>query len=65
MRQEETMKYKIEVHGNGYEDHIKIIDAPSLRVAKQYERQAKLEWIERNDLDVDDCELPFTRVGKS
>ena len=51
------MKYKIEVHSLGYTDHIKEVDAPSLRVAKQSERQAKV------DLD-GDFELPFTRTTK-
>lgn len=61
------MKYKIEVHSQGYEDTSKVIDAPSLSVAKQgfYVRSAILEWCEHNDIDVDNSfDLPFTRVLK-
>lgn len=59
------MRYKIDVHATGYEDFTKVVDAPSLRVAKQSERQAKLEWCEHNDIDLDDnFEMPFTRVSK-
>ncbi len=59
------MKYKIEVRSLGYEDHTKIVDVPSLRVAKQYERQAKVEWCDANAIDLDDnFEMPFTRTTK-
>ena len=59
------MKYKIEVHALGYDDHAKIVDAPSLRVAKQFELQAKVEWCDANDIDTDsDFEMPFTRITK-
>ncbi len=59
------MTYKIEVHSLGYEDTCKVVDAPSLRVAKQQERQAKLEWCEHNDIDLDSSfDLPFTRIFK-
>lgn len=59
------MKYAIEVHSLGYTDHIKVVDAPSLRVAKQSERQAKVEWCDANDIDLDgNFELPFTRTQK-
>ena len=59
------MKYKIEVHSLGYDDYSKVVDAPSLRVAKQQERQAKVEWCEHNDIDLDSSfDLPFTRITK-
>lgn len=59
------MKYKIEVHSLGYEDTHKFVDVASLREAKKFEREAKLEWCEHNDIDLDDnFEMPFTRVTK-
>lgn len=60
------MKYKIEVHSLGYEDTSLIVDASSLRQAKQSERQAKIQWFDHNAIDLDDdtIELPFTRVTK-
>lgn len=59
------MTYKIEVHSLGYEDTSKLVDAPSLRVAKQSERQAVLEWCEHNAIDLDSSfDLPFTRTTK-
>lgn len=59
------MKYKIEVHALGYEDTAKVVEAPSLRVAKQQERQAKVEWCDHNAIDLDtDFEMPFTRISK-
>jgi len=59
------MQYKIEVHALGYEDTTKIVECSSLREAKQHERQAKVEWCEHNDIDLDtDFEMPFTRVSK-
>ncbi len=59
------MKYKIEVHSIGYTDHTKMVDAPSLRVAKQSERQAKIEWCHANDIEVDSSfDMPFTRTTK-
>ncbi len=59
------MKYQIEVRSLGYENHTKTVDAPSLRVAKQSERQAKLEWCDLNAIDLDDnFEMPFTRITK-
>lgn len=59
------MKYKIEVHSAGYEDYAKIVDASSLRHAKQLEGKAKIEWCDVNDIDADDnFEMPFTRISK-
>ena len=59
------MKYSIQIHSIGYTDHTKIVEAPSLRVAKQFERQAKVEWCDANDIDLDSSfELPFTRITK-
>ena len=59
------MKYQIEVRSLGYKDHVKVVDAPSLRVAKQSELKAKMEWCDANDIDLDDnFEMPFTRITK-
>lgn len=59
------MKYKIEVHSEGYEDTTLIVDAKSLRDAKREERSAKLQWCAHNDIDLDsEFDLPFTRVTK-
>lgn len=60
------MKYKIEVHSMGYEDTSLVVEAPSLRVAKQSERAAKVAWVDHNGLDWDSdiWEMPFTRVTK-
>ena len=61
------MKYKIEVHSQGYEDTFKIIEAPSMSVAKQgfNVRNAMVEWCDHNALDLDgNFELPFTRITK-
>lgn len=60
------MKYKIEVHSLGYEDTAKIVDRPSLsQVAKTDILEAKVEWCQHNDIDLDsNFELPFTRVVK-
>lgn len=65
-RFEKTMKYKIEIHSLGYEDHAKIVDRPSLKhVTKTDILQAKIEWSERNAIDLDsNFELPFTRITK-
>lgn len=54
-------QYKIEVHSLGYEDYSKIVVASSLREAKKQERQAKVEWCDRNAID-SSFELPFTRI---
>jgi hypothetical protein len=60
-----AMKYKIEVHSQGYEDTCKVVESPSLGVAKREERQAKIEWCEHNDIDLDsNFEMPFTRTTK-
>lgn len=60
------MKYKIEVHAVGYEDHVKIVEAVSMREARRGELAAKIEWCELNDIDVDtDFEMPFTRITKA
>jgi hypothetical protein len=59
------MKYKIEVHAFGYEDTCKVVEASSLRQAKQSELKAKVEWCDHNAIDVDsDFEMPFTRTSK-
>ena len=58
-----NMKYKIEVHAIGYEDTAMIVEAPSLRVAKQSELKAKVEWCDHNAIDYDgNFEMPFTRI---
>ena len=60
------MKYKIEIHSIGYEDTVKVVDRPSLnRVTKTDILEAKVEWCDHNDLDLDgDFELPFHRITK-
>lgn len=59
------MKYKIEVRSLGYEDHTKVVDVSSLREAKRFEREAKVEWMDKNALNPDaEWEMPFTRVSK-
>lgn len=59
------MKYKIEVHSQGYEDTALIVDANSLREAKRREREAKVAWCDHNAIDLDgNFDMPFTRVTK-
>lgn len=59
------MKYKIEVHAQGYDDLAVIVEVPSLAKAKQQERAAKVAWCDHNAIDVDtDFEMPFTRITK-
>jgi hypothetical protein len=59
------MKYLIEVHALGYTDHAKSVDGPlSSSLLKQFERQAKEEWCEANDIGIDSVELAFTRITK-
>lgn len=60
------MKYKIEIHALGYEDTAKIVDRPSLnRVTKTDVLEAKVEWFDHNDIDLDgNFEMPFTRITK-
>ena len=59
------MRYRIEVHSLGYEDTSKVVEASSLREAKRFERDAKVEWCEHNAIDLDsNFELPFTRITK-
>lgn len=60
------MKYRIEVHSQGYEDHSKVVDRPALsKVSKTDILQAKVEWCDKNDIDTDgNFELPFTRITK-
>lgn len=59
------MNYKIEVHSEGYVDHSKTVQASSLREAKRHEREVKVEWCDKNDIDLDsNFELPFTRTTK-
>ena len=60
------MKYKIEIHSTGYDDHAKVVDRPSLnRVTKTDIIEAKVEWCDANDIDLDsDFEMPFTRITK-
>lgn len=61
------MKYKIEVHSEGYEDTQTVVEADNLKKASSgfNLRLAKLQWCEHNDIDLDsDFELPFTRISK-
>ena len=61
------MKYKIEIHSNGFEDYSKIVDRPSRgAVTKTDVLQAKVEWQNHNDIDADydSIELPFHRITK-
>lgn len=59
------MKYKIEVHSLGYDDHAKIVDRPSLnRITKTDILEAKVEWCDANDIDLDSLEMPFTQITK-
>jgi len=59
------MKYKIEIHAMGYEDTAKVVDRQSRnRITKNDILEAKVEWINHNALDVDDCEMPFHRITK-
>lgn len=60
------MKYKIEVHSLGYEDYSKVVDRSALsKVSKTDILEAKVEWCEHNDIDLDSSfDLPFTRITK-
>ena len=60
------MKFKIEVHGHGYEDTAFVVDKPSKnRITKTEILQAKVDWCDKNDIDVDSVELPFTRITRA
>ncbi len=54
---EKTMTYQITVSSLGYDDHIKVVHAESLRQARQQERLAKVEWMDLNAIDFDDDTL--------
>lgn len=61
------MKYKIEVHSEGYEDTATIVEAETSQKAKSgfNVQGAILQWCEHNDIDLDsNFELPFTRISR-
>ncbi len=59
------MKYKIDVHSIGYEDTSLTVEADTLKQAKWFEQQARVEWCNHNAIDLDSLDLPFTRTTKT